>query len=63
MTHILLGGYAPFASSRPEKLFRLIKKGRVTFEDVSDFCPLVFWRRNVEVTLIRVPTSLTPVEV
>eukprot|EP00752_Nemacystus_decipiens_P002427 g2286.t1 len=33
VTHILLGGYAPFASSRTEKLFRLIKKGRVTFSD------------------------------
>ncbi|CAM9817103.1 unnamed protein product, partial [Sphacelaria rigidula] len=28
---ILLGGYCPFASSRPEKLFRLIKRGRVEF--------------------------------
>lgn len=34
MTHILLGGFAPFASSRAEKLFRLIKKGQVSFEDV-----------------------------
>lgn len=36
VTHILLGGFAPFASSRMEKLFRLIKNGRVTFQDVSE---------------------------
>ncbi|CAN0299398.1 unnamed protein product, partial [Ectocarpus fasciculatus] len=33
VTHILLGGYTPFNSSRTDKLFRLIKKGRVSFED------------------------------
>lgn len=33
--HILLGGYPPFCSSRQDKLFRLIKKGRVGFSDVS----------------------------
>lgn len=33
--HILLGGYPPFCSSRQDKLFRLIKKGRVGFNDVS----------------------------
>lgn len=32
--HILLGGYTPFAASRPEKLFRLIKRGRVNFVEV-----------------------------
>ncbi|CAM9900705.1 unnamed protein product, partial [Hapterophycus canaliculatus] len=30
---ILLAGYAPFASSRMDKLFRLIKKGRVSFQE------------------------------
>ncbi|CAN0455948.1 unnamed protein product [Ectocarpus sp. 12 AP-2014] len=33
VTHILLCGFPPFNSSRTEKLFRLIKKGRVSFED------------------------------
>ncbi|CAM9786347.1 unnamed protein product [Ectocarpus sp. 6 AP-2014] len=33
VTHILLCGFLPFNSSRTEKLFRLIKKGRVSFED------------------------------
>ena len=34
VTYILLGGYPPFSSPRMEKLFRLIKRARVNFDNV-----------------------------
>lgn len=37
VTYILLGGYPPFVSPRMEKLFRLIKRGRVNFDNVRLF--------------------------
>lgn len=38
VTYILLGGYPPFSSPRMQHLFRLVKRARVSFDNVRACC-------------------------